>query len=154
MNELIWISFHFLSLKSHSSTMRQGHSPKGLDIYPESSAFYNRQGAPEIRSEVMELFAIICIKTSHYVTFTKCGSSSNAPWVFFDSMADRIGNNKNNILFLLYNLKYRRMITSIVWTDDSKLLQESNLTALQPRREPITLYAIWLSIIWHCGTSS
>ena len=34
------------------------------------------------------------------------------------------------------------MITSIhvVWKDDIKLLQESNLTARQPRRAPITLY--------------
>ena len=28
------------------------------------------------------------------------------------------------------------MFTSKVWTNDSKLLQESNLTARQPRREP------------------
>jgi len=32
------------------------------------------------------------------------------------------------------------MITSIVKTNDNKLLQESNLTAWQPRRAPITLY--------------
>ena len=31
------------------------------------------------------------------------------------------------------------MITSIVWTEDSKLLLESNLTARQPRRVLITL---------------
>ena len=28
---------------------------------------------------------------SHYVSFVKCGSGKNAPWVFFDSMADRMG---------------------------------------------------------------
>ena len=39
----------------------------------------------------MELFAVICIETSHYVSFVKCGSGVTAPWVFFDSMADRKG---------------------------------------------------------------
>ena len=39
----------------------------------------------------MELFAVICIETSHYVSFVKCGSGVKAPWVFFDSMADRKG---------------------------------------------------------------
>ena len=32
------------------------------------------------------------------------------------------------------------MFTSTVWTDDSKLLQELNLTARHPRRAPIMLY--------------
>ena len=32
------------------------------------------------------------------------------------------------------------MFTSTVWADDSQLLQESNLTARQPCRAPITLY--------------
>ncbi|XP_014256618.1 ubiquitin carboxyl-terminal hydrolase CYLD isoform X2 [Cimex lectularius] len=39
----------------------------------------------------MELFAVVCIETSHYVTFVKCGDGSDAPWCFFDSMADRKG---------------------------------------------------------------
>jgi ubiquitin thioesterase CYLD len=39
----------------------------------------------------MELFAVVCIETSHYVAFVKCGSGSDAPWCFFDSMADRKG---------------------------------------------------------------
>ena len=41
--------------------------------------------------EKMELFAVICIETSQYVSFVKCGSGVAAPWVFFDSMADRKG---------------------------------------------------------------
>ncbi|XP_055337442.1 ubiquitin carboxyl-terminal hydrolase CYLD-like [Paramacrobiotus metropolitanus] len=36
----------------------------------------------------MELFAVVCIKTSHYVTFAKDG---NQLWYFVDSMADREG---------------------------------------------------------------
>nr|KAG5707857.1 hypothetical protein BaRGS_031588 [Batillaria attramentaria] len=39
----------------------------------------------------MELFAVVCIQTSHYVSFVKCGMGKDAPWVFFDSMADRMG---------------------------------------------------------------
>jgi ubiquitin thioesterase CYLD len=37
----------------------------------------------------MDLFAVICIETSHFVSFVKCGVDQYAPWVFFDSMADR-----------------------------------------------------------------
>ena len=39
----------------------------------------------------------------------------------------------------MYNLTYRRMFTSKVWTDDNRLLQESNLIARQPRRAPHNL---------------
>lgn len=39
----------------------------------------------------MELFAVVCIETSHYVSFVKSGSGQDAPWCFFDSMADRKG---------------------------------------------------------------
>ena len=48
-------------------------------------------------------------------------------------------NNNNNNIFLVVNLTYGRMITSIVLMDDSKLLRESNLTAQQPCRAPILL---------------
>merc|ERR1712037_1097166 len=33
----------------------------------------------------------VCIETSHYVSFVKCGLGPDAPWCFFDSMADRRG---------------------------------------------------------------
>lgn len=39
----------------------------------------------------MELFAVVCIETSHYVAFVKAGTGPDAEWVFFDSMADREG---------------------------------------------------------------
>lgn len=38
----------------------------------------------------MDLFAVLCIETSHYVAFVKYGRDDSA-WVFFDSMADRDG---------------------------------------------------------------
>lgn len=40
----------------------------------------------------MELFAVLCIETSHYVAFVKYGKDDSA-WLFFDSMADRDGNS-------------------------------------------------------------
>ena len=40
----------------------------------------------------MQLVAVICIETSHYVSFVRCGDNIRAPWAFFDSMADRKGN--------------------------------------------------------------
>ena len=42
--------------------------------------------------KMMELFAVVCIETSHYVAFVKAGTGSDAQWIFFDSMADREGN--------------------------------------------------------------
>jgi len=32
---------------------------------------------------VMELFAIVCIDTAHYVSFVKCGSGTKSSWCFF-----------------------------------------------------------------------
>ena len=47
----------------------------------------------------MELVAVVCIETSHYVSFVRCGDSPRAPWCFFDSMADRKGKlSRNHIL--------------------------------------------------------
>ncbi|XP_074645067.1 uncharacterized protein LOC141914449 isoform X3 [Tubulanus polymorphus] len=67
-------------------------------IVPETyKDFLNQQkellgdGNVQIDHEMMELFAVVCIETSHYVAFVKCGPGRKAPWVFFDSMADRMG---------------------------------------------------------------
>lgn len=38
----------------------------------------------------LDLFAVLCIETSHYVSFIKHGPGSK-DWIFFDSMADRQG---------------------------------------------------------------
>lgn len=53
--------------------------------------------------EMLELFAVICIKTSHYVCFTKCGLQPDSPWVFFDSMSDRIGEIISPVIKLFMN---------------------------------------------------
>ena len=100
-------------LQSHQHKKRQGHQPQPLLVPPEFLPCYRQlqeeaaagqgpggrqqNGEPAGASDVvlprekMELFAVVCIQTSHYVSFVKCGMGKDAPWVFFDSMADRMG---------------------------------------------------------------
>lgn len=52
-----------------------------------------------VTRDKLELFAVLCIETSHYVSFIKHGPKSQ-DWIFFDSMADRQGEQplkKNHI---------------------------------------------------------
>lgn len=46
----------------------------------------------------MELFAVLCIHTSHYVCFVKYGPGPRS-WLFFDSMADRCGETLPPVSF-------------------------------------------------------
>ena len=41
----------------------------------------------------MEMFAVLCIDTSHYVSFLKYGPNTT-DWAFFDSMSDREGEER------------------------------------------------------------
>ncbi|CAF3333204.1 unnamed protein product [Rotaria sp. Silwood1] len=44
----------------------------------------------------LNLFAVLCVETSHYVAFVKCKQQNQQhEWLFFDSMSDRIHNEKN-----------------------------------------------------------
>ncbi|CAF3354096.1 unnamed protein product [Rotaria sp. Silwood1] len=44
----------------------------------------------------LNLFAVLCIETSHYVAFVKFKQQNQRhEWMFFDSMSDRIHNEKN-----------------------------------------------------------
>lgn len=52
----------------------------------------NTRGGQQVPREKMELFAVLCIETSHYVSFVKYGPE-NEHWMFFDSMADRHGED-------------------------------------------------------------
>jgi ubiquitin carboxyl-terminal hydrolase CYLD len=56
--------------------------------YIEDGGVFDQNTLPR---ETMDLFAVVCIHTSHYVAFVKCGDQLESPWVFFDSMADRVG---------------------------------------------------------------
>lgn len=91
---------------AHKHERRQRHTPRELAVdedflavqeqyrYVGSGFMYKRSlnyfcfRPPRL---FMELFAVICIETSHYVAFVKCGVGHEAPWCFFDSMADRKG---------------------------------------------------------------
>ena len=55
----------------------------------------------------MQLFAVLCIHTSHYVSFVKYGPGPRS-WLFFDSMADRCGeiDLKEHNYFINTNLVY------------------------------------------------
>ncbi|XP_064255508.1 ubiquitin carboxyl-terminal hydrolase CYLD-like isoform X1 [Passer domesticus] len=72
------------SRQVHSHRSRRAHKPRRLHI-PEEF-----QGCQQVPREKLELFAVLCIETSHYVSFVKYGPGSEH-WMFFDSMADRHG---------------------------------------------------------------
>uniref|UniRef100_A0A3Q4N9L6 ubiquitinyl hydrolase 1 n=1 Tax=Neolamprologus brichardi TaxID=32507 RepID=A0A3Q4N9L6_NEOBR len=66
----------------HNHPSRQGHSPSALAVPVEVPT------DTPVPRHTMELFAVLCIQTSHYVSFVKYGSDVHS-WIFFDSMADR-----------------------------------------------------------------
>ncbi|XP_010007865.1 PREDICTED: ubiquitin carboxyl-terminal hydrolase CYLD-like [Nestor notabilis] len=77
------------SRRVHSHYRRKTHKPRELHI-PEEFHTRSPQGCQQVPHEKMELFAVLCIETSHYVSFVKYGPE-NDHWMFFDSMADRHG---------------------------------------------------------------
>lgn len=72
----------------HLHPRRKSHRNIKLSIPKELHESVWRQGS--YPHQQMELFAVLCIETSHYVAFVKYGSADSA-WLFFDSMADRDG---------------------------------------------------------------
>lgn len=73
----------------HSHRHRKAHRPRRLHI-PEEFQSWSARGCQQVPREKLELFAVLCIETSHYVSFVKYGPG-NEHWMFFDSMADRHG---------------------------------------------------------------
>ncbi|XP_054720365.1 ubiquitin carboxyl-terminal hydrolase CYLD-like isoform X2 [Uloborus diversus] len=92
--------------KSHSHKKRTRHRSVKLSIPPEFRMLKDHTPVPRI---YMELFAVVCIETSHYVCFVKCGSGPDAPWCFFDSMADRKGEQNG------YNIPEVVPFTDLRW---------------------------------------
>ncbi|KAK0136038.1 Ubiquitin carboxyl-terminal hydrolase CYLD [Merluccius polli] len=70
----------------HSHPNRQAHPLSRLELPKD----FTMAGASKLAREKMELFAVLCIETSHYVSFVKHGPASK-DWIFFDSMSDREG---------------------------------------------------------------
>ncbi|XP_056606123.1 ubiquitin carboxyl-terminal hydrolase CYLD isoform X1 [Triplophysa dalaica] len=79
------------STQVHSHQQRQGHKPSTLQL---PQGFLSSGSDPRTPPrEKLELFAVLCIETSHYVSFVKYGPQAT-DWIFFDSMADRIGEEE------------------------------------------------------------
>ena len=47
----------------------------------------------DVDTGTLQLLSVLCIETSHYVCFTRITGSGKDEWVFFDSMAERQGND-------------------------------------------------------------
>nr|XP_020633462.1 ubiquitin carboxyl-terminal hydrolase CYLD-like [Pogona vitticeps] len=76
--------------QAHSHYQRKAHRTTELHI-PEEFHRAFCQGNRRVPREKLELFAVLCIETSHYVAFVKYGPEKEN-WMFFDSMADRHGD--------------------------------------------------------------
>ncbi|XP_037297914.1 ubiquitin carboxyl-terminal hydrolase CYLD isoform X2 [Manduca sexta] len=72
--------------RAHAARHHRQATP--LTICEEYASILESCPVPRV---YMELFAVLCIETSHYVAFVKAGVGHDAPWCFFDSMADRKG---------------------------------------------------------------
>lgn len=70
----------------HTHKKRQTHKPTQIRV-PQGSW---EEGPVHGARQLMDLFAVTCIETSHYVSFVKHGPEPT-DWLFFDSMADREG---------------------------------------------------------------
>lgn len=85
-----------LFLQVHIHPSRKEHTPLKLTV-PD----HLPEDAPVQRIQ-MQLFAVLCIDTSHYVSFVKYGPNPRS-WIFFDSMADRCGmSNVKSYLYVIY----------------------------------------------------
>lgn len=88
-----------LCFQVHSHPQRRLHKPVALEI---PTAYQGRSITHTLTRDKLELFAVLCIETSHYVSFIKYGPK-NEDWIFFDSMADRQGEL---LLFVFYELSH------------------------------------------------
>ncbi|XP_051752653.1 ubiquitin carboxyl-terminal hydrolase CYLD isoform X2 [Ctenopharyngodon idella] len=81
------------STQVHSHQQRRGHITRSLHL-PQGFSYSQSSGSDPRTPprEKLELFAVLCIETSHYVSFVKYGPQ-DTDWIFFDSMADRVGES-------------------------------------------------------------
>ena len=88
---------HMTGIEGHSRTksLLELTPNEALQRYSNKISHAKDKSIPRIQ---MELFAVLCIETSHYVSFVKCGNGPRSPWCFFDSMADRTGELKGHSL--------------------------------------------------------
>uniref|UniRef100_A0A8C0IWG9 ubiquitinyl hydrolase 1 n=1 Tax=Chelonoidis abingdonii TaxID=106734 RepID=A0A8C0IWG9_CHEAB len=72
----------------HRHRARRSHRPRALCLPPELEHLPPPPGP--LPRQTMQLYATLCIQTSHYVAFARHGPH-RGQWLFFDSMADRQG---------------------------------------------------------------
>ncbi|XP_076583196.1 ubiquitin carboxyl-terminal hydrolase CYLD [Chaetodon auriga] len=77
------------STQVHTHPQRRSHHRAPLEI---PKGYVGHGISHTLTREKLELFAVLCIETSHYVSFIKYGPNSQ-DWIFFDSMADRQGES-------------------------------------------------------------
>ncbi|XP_063922733.1 ubiquitin carboxyl-terminal hydrolase CYLD isoform X3 [Zophobas morio] len=113
---------------AHRHERRAHHRPVQLEVCDDFSMLEDHCRPPRL---FMELFAVICIETSHYVAFVKCGVGHEAPWCFFDSMADRKGE-KNG-----YNIPEMVACPDISrWLSDERICRQLHEDFPQDRHLP------------------
>ncbi|XP_034023158.1 ubiquitin carboxyl-terminal hydrolase CYLD [Thalassophryne amazonica] len=105
----------------HSHPTREGHAPKALAVPTDVPV------ETPVSRHTVELFAVLCIHTSHYVSFVKYGSDPRS-WLFFDSMADRCGDDQNG-----YNIPEIRACPEL---GDFLSQSEEQLARSDPARAP------------------
>lgn len=81
--------YSIASSQVHLHPKRLNHKYNPVSLPKDLPDWDWRHGC--IPCQKMELFAVLCIETSHYVAFVKYGKDDSA-WLFFDSMADRDGS--------------------------------------------------------------
>lgn len=104
---------HITGIEEHdkTKTVLNMTPPDAIRRYSNSLCGANKN--KEIPRICMDLFAVLCIETSHYVCFVKCGPEPDAPWCFFDSMADRKGEQNG------YNIPEVLLFDDFAfWTSD------------------------------------
>ncbi|TMS19367.1 Ubiquitin carboxyl-terminal hydrolase CYLD [Larimichthys crocea] len=111
----------------HAHHSRQGHSPKALaapaDVASDSP----------VSRQTMQLFAVLCIHTSHYVSFVKYSPDPHS-WLFFDSMADRCGDDQHG-----YNIPEVRVCPEL---GDFLSQPEEELAHANPSQAPELLHRL------------
>ncbi|XP_029133168.2 ubiquitin carboxyl-terminal hydrolase CYLD [Labrus bergylta] len=105
----------------HTHPLRQAHSPKALAVPADVAA------DTSVPRHMMQLFAVLCIHTSHYVSFVKYGSDPHS-WLFFDSMADRYGDDQHG-----YNIPEIRACPEL---GDFLIQPEEELARADPTQAP------------------
>ncbi|CAO2610682.1 Ubiquitin carboxyl-terminal hydrolase CYLD [Lemmus lemmus] len=104
----------------HLHPKRMNHTYHPVSLPKDLPDWDWRHGC--IPCKKMELFAVLCIESSHYVAFVKYGKDDSA-WLFFDSMADRdalpqqvlvmLGKIRDSLSILSYCVQQRHLVVTL-----------------------------------------